>query len=353
MTRKILIIIMLFLCASVKSLYAQPGMPPAKIVTSRSFEREIELTTQIVGLVDFDSIAEVASEVSGLVEEHAYHEGDLISKGDVLVRLSTDFIKKDIEILQKQVEVIDVKIEQAKKNLDRLEKLFENSATSEKEYDDEYYLLNELSKQKEELYKQIEKLQLNLDKSVIRAPFDGIIMENMAEIGEWVGNQTPVCALAATDAVYVKVPVSEDLLIYLSKGKTVHLSIPALDKELQGSIDRIIPLADLKSKTLYVMIKIPYAERTIQNMSARVAVPSSKKQRLIMVKRDALVTMNDTNFIYVVENNTAKLLPVAVVSYQGEYVGIKSGAVVADMAVVVDGNDRLQPGQPVTVVGEN
>ncbi len=326
--------------------------PPARVVTMASFEKEIAITSPMVGIVDYDVVSSLSPEVAGLIKEHFYREGDMVKKGDVLVRLSTDFIEKDIEILQKKSEQIDVSMQKTEKNLKRLDMLFKNDATSEKDYDDEYFLYNELIKQKEELSKEIEKLQLQLDKSVIHAPFDGLVMENLAEVGQWVAQNTPVCTLANTDELYVKVPVSEDILKYLVLGENISLKITALDMDLNGRISRFVPVADLKSKTVGVKIKIPFFEHAVQNMSARVSVPVSERRKLVMLKRAALVNMNNTDFVYTIEDNTAKLVPISIATYEGEYFGVDQSILSPGITVVIDGNDRLRPGQPVQVIEE-
>lgn len=328
-------------------------MPPARVVTENIFKKEIAKTTPIVGIVDFNRIASVSSEVSGLIVEHYFEEGDSIKKGDPLVKFDTDFIKKDIEIAAKRVEEIEVKIEEAQKNVARLEKLYKNAATSEKAFDEQYFLHQSLIKEKEKLLKDIERYKLSLDKSTVKAPFSGIVLARYKELGEWVSIDSAIAEIASIDDVIVRVAISEDLIPYVSVGDSVLINIDPLDKQFEGEIDSFVPVADLKSKTFWLKISIPYFEKAIQNMSVTAHIPTSHKMNILMVKRDALVNFNGQDFVYTIADGKAAIVPVQVVVYNGEYIGIESPAASAGMPVVIDGNERLQPDQPVSVVEGN
>ncbi len=327
---------------------AQP--PPAKVVTDPVTERRVAPTTRIVGVVDFDNRSGISPEVSGLIEEQAAVEGTVVRKGDVLVRLSTQFVEKDIAIRKKEAEQIGVKIANARRNLKRFEALLKGNAASQKAYDDLADTLRELVKQREMVRITVEKLELEKEKSTIRSPFDGLVLEKLKNVGEWVDPGVPIVRVGALDSLVVEVAVSEDLVRYISPGTEISLVINALDREFIGEVSRFEPVADPATKTFQIQIAIPYFEEAIQNMSATVNVPSGKERRLRMIKRDALVRNQGKTFVYTIKDGKAAILPVEIVAYEGEYVGVDAPHIQAGMEVVVDGNDRLRPDQPVEVI---
>ncbi len=184
-TVKILLILFFF------NALAAHAQPPAKVLMSKVFEKEVAKTNQIVGVVDFDKRSGISSEVSGLIDKQSVVEGTVVKKGDVLVSLNTDFIRKNIEIMKKQIQLVDIKIQNTRKNLKRYEVLFKQDAASEKVYDDLSDSYKELMKEKEITRDNMEKLDLEIKKSVIRAPFDGLILERYKSEGEWVSPGTP------------------------------------------------------------------------------------------------------------------------------------------------------------------
>lgn len=340
-----LIVAMLF---NAPFAWAQGG--PARVVTDAVTERMISPTTRIVGVVDFDILSGLSPEVSGLIEESDIEEGKVVKKGDVLVRLNTDLLQKDVEIRQKEMEQIGIQIANARKNLNRFETLFKEAAASEKAYEDLAASVRELRKEQERVKKTIEKLRLQIEKSAIKAPFDGMILEKLKDVGEWIDPGAAVCALGSVNDLFVKVAVSEDLVEYIRPGQDVALVINALKREFTGKVANFVPIADPATKTFNVKIAIPYFDEAIRNMSATVNVPAGKEQKLRMIKRDALIRNQGKTFVYTIKDGKASILPINIVGYEGEYVGVDNPYIQPGMPVVVDGNDRLRPDQEVTVV---
>lgn len=327
------------------------GPPPASVVVTKVFEKEIARTVRIMGMVDFDEKSRLAPEISGLVVSQDMTEGALVKKGTVLLRLSPDFIRKDIEIIQQQIQQAGIKISNAARNLKRLESLYRQKVTSQKDYDDLSDTLKELVIEKRTLVRTLEKKELELAKTVIRAPFDALVLERYKTVGEWVSRDTPICLLGSVQAAMVKAAISENLVRFIRPGQDISLVITALNRPLKARLTAIVPVADPRSKTFQIKIAIPYFRDVIQNMSAAVNVPASARMKLRMIKRDALVRFQGKDFVYTVKDGAAKILPAQIAAVDGEYVGVAAPYIVAGMPVVIDGNERLRPGQPVKITG--
>jgi membrane fusion protein (multidrug efflux system) len=326
------------------------GPPPAKVVVSAVTEKEIAPTSRMLGGIDFDAQTGLSPEVSGLVESVRIAEGQVVREGAVIVKMNTDFVEKDIQILQQQVAQVEIKLENTRRNLNRYETLLKENVTSEKVYEDQSDSLRELEVQKQILVKQIEKKQLELEKSAIRAPFDGMVLKKHGNRGEWITPGDPVCVLAALDSTMVTVAVSEKLVRFVHPGQILSLRIPALQKSIDGEISALVPVADPKSKTFLVKVAVGYFEGAMQNMTAEVNVPVQSPMTLKMVKRDALVRFQGKDFVYTVKDGLAQMLPVKIAAVSGADVGVDAPHIAAGMPVVVDGNERLRPNQPVVVI---
>ena len=324
--------------------------PPAKVCVTKVFEKELAKTTEIVGVVDFDRISGVSSEISGLIDKQYVVEGAVVQKGNIMVRLNTDFILKNIEIAKIQQQEIEIKINNTKKNLKRYETLLKNDATSEKMYEDLSDSYKELLKKKAQTIINIEKLNLEIEKSVIKAPFKGLVLDRLKNNGEWLSPGMAICIFASVDDIFVNVSVPEELIKYINPKDKIHLTINALNKEIVGYVKNYVPVADIKSKTIQVKIAIKWFRQAIQNMSATVNIPVSNKRKLKMIKRDALVRFNGKEFVYTVKDGNAQSIPVNIVTYQGKYFGVDNPEIKNDMVVIIEGNDRLRPGQPVQII---
>lgn len=326
------------------------GMPPARVVVSEVGEREISRTTVIVGVVDFDRVADVSAEVSGRIAEVHVREGDRVAAGDPLATISTEFLAREVAITRREIERTEAELKNLENRTDRLERLSRTNATSRQDYEESLYAFEARSKAKESLQEQLALLRLKIDKSTVRAPFDGVVLARAMEAGEWATPGNPVARLAATSDVVVRVALSEDLLPLLDRQHPLRVRIDALDRDLQGSLAGVVPVAEMRSKSVPVKIAIPYGPRLVQNMSARVEVPVTAPRRLRVLSRDAVVRQQGKDFVFAVEEGKARQIPVTILARVDDLVGVDDPEIREGMAVVIDGNDRLQPDQQVTVI---
>jgi len=331
--------------------YAEgPAQPPARVVTSQAKLKTIAKTLDVVGTLQFDRLSALSPEVSGQVASVLVKEGDQVQKGAPLFRLNLDFVENEIDTVKKQIAQVGIRLAQAEKDMARYQTLFEQHAASEQEYDNMRLSMEDLAMQKATLEETLELANLKKEKSVIRAPFDGVVLAKDVDTGNWVAPGSRLCLLGSMDDLYVKVPMAENLLIFARRGEDVGVTISALGHTTQGTISGYIPVADPTTKNVFVKVKLPKMETAVLNMSATVSMPAADKQEMTLVPRDALVTFNGQTMVYTIKEGAATPLPVTVLAYVEGSAGIEAGPVTPDMAVVIDGNDRLRPGQPVTVI---
>ena len=329
---------------------AGDGGPLTRVVTSQVVEKNVAETTQVVGTLFFDRVSNLSAEVSGLVNAVHVREGDRVKKGQVMFGLNTDFIDNEIASVQAGMAQVKVRLGRAEKSLDRYETLFQQQAVSEAEYDDIVLSREDLVRQTVMLDKQLALARLKKNKSLIRAPFDGVVIEKKTDIGDWVSPGIQLCVVGSIKDLFVKVPVSESLLTFAHKGETVPVSIDALGIKNTGTIDGIIPVADPQTRSVFVKVRLPEMDHPVLNMSATVSMPVGEKKNMLLIPRDALVNFNGQDMVYTVNQGKSAPIPVTILSYVGENVAVAPKGIVKGMPVVVDGNDRLRPGQGVEVI---
>lgn len=328
------------------------GPPPARVVMAPVQEKMVAENTPIVGTLYFDRVSRLSTDVSGLVRAISFRLGDRVKKGAVLVRLNTDFIEKEIELAQTRVEQMDVQIENVEKDLKRYETLYQEEAASEKAYDDLRFTRRELQEQRNTLVKKLEIEHLKKNKSIIRAPFDAIVLEKFSEVGNWVSPGAVFCRLGALDDLCVKISVAEELVNYARKGDKIRVTLNAFGKLIEGSVAGFLPVADIKTKNVYLKVKLPRISRVAENMSATVRVATSIPKKFKLVPRDAVVNLRGQDFVYTTKDGRAAPLPVRVVAFVGEMAAVESPLVSDNMSVVVDGAERLRPDQAVKIIKE-
>lgn len=346
--------IIIALTASFQAL-AQSAPPPAKVRIAKVTEESHSENSGLVGVLYYDRVSNISTEVSGQVQQAKYRAGTQVKKGTTLVRIGTDFYDQDISVEKARIDAISVKIESVAKDLARYQSLLAKKAVSESAYDALYFNHQILIKERETMRVGLARIRLKRSKCVIRAPFDGIVLGKSVDTSDWVTPGRTLYRLGAIDDLYVKVAVSEQVAPYSLSGTTVEVVLTAAGKKISGQVEGFLPVADPKTKNVTIKIRLmepaEIGRNIAENMSAMVYLPTSAQKLLKLIPRDALINRQGNNFIYTVKEGNATMLPVTVVAYLNQHVGVNNPHITVGMPVIVEGNERLQPGQPV-VVGE-
>lgn len=322
---------------------------PATVRTAKVESGTAAATADFTGTLYFDRISRVSSEEASRIVRINFREGGRVKKGDILARLDTRILQQELVLEKARLEQVGIQLEKAAINLERQTLLFKNNATPESVYDEQRFAHEELQQEQVVLSRRVDILNIRLSKHIVRAPFDGIILEKLAALGEWAVPGTPLCVLAATDAIYIQVPVAETLLPYIPIGGTLPVILHASGRELTGVMEGIRPRADSRTKNISLKIKLDYAGQVAENMAATVTVPVSARKSVLMMPRDALVRNQGQDMVYIVENGKAAIRPVTLVYAREERIGVAAPGITPGMAVVIQGNERLRPGQAVAV----
>ncbi len=168
-------------------LTAEPkAPPPAQVVVTKVVEQELAASRNLIGVIDFDRISDVSGETSGLITRQNSVEGMQVKAGAALVELNTDLIHKDMDIKQMQRAQVNADLNRVGATLKRLKNLLQKNSASRQAYDDTRYEYQALQKKHATLDEELARLRLQLEKSTVRAPFDGVILGKFKEQGEWI-----------------------------------------------------------------------------------------------------------------------------------------------------------------------
>lgn len=325
------------------------GPPPAKVKVAPVVIEDVAQTRTVIGLLYYDRVSHISTELAGLVESVEVKQGDTVKKGDPLVLLNTEILDKEIVFQKARLKQIELRIANVKKNYDRLEKLFGKQGVSERDRDDALFNYENAQIDKQATEATLQKLDIQKRRSIISAPFDGIILTKNVDSGSWVNPGSPLVSIGSVEDLFIKAPIAENLLKFVTKGQELPVTITAFDKEMTGTLIDIDPIADQKTKNVYLKIAIEPLPVVAQNMTATVAVPASEKKSLAIISRASVIKFQGKDFVYTVKDDKATILPVHIVAYLGENVGVDNPYMVPGMPVVTEGNERLQPNQPVTI----
>jgi RND family efflux transporter MFP subunit len=208
----------------------------------------------------------------------------------------------------------------------------------------------------------VARLDDQLAKYTIRAPFDGYITAEHAEVGQWLSRADPVVEMVALDPVEISVSVPEDYIEAVAVGAPATIQLDALSgPPIEEKIARVVPEADLRSRSfpVKIMVKNPPQPDGVPaikaGMLAQVTLAVRPPRLGPLVPKDALVFGGAAPQVFVVDTDprtgqqVANPVPVGLgIAYEGLMQVI--GKVKAGDLVVVRGNERLLPGVPIRIV---
>ena len=325
------------------------GPPPAKVSVSTVKSGLVAPQAEFIGTVFYEEVSDVASELSGRVDEVRFEEGQRIKKNQVLIKLGADILKKRLLATSATYEQMLSDLEIARIEFERRKKLFKTKAISEQSYDENRFRVKGIEKRADALKAEVERIEIELQKKIIRAPFDGIVIKRHVDRGEWLAVGATVAILAKDDVVDIVADISEKFIPFIQSGMSVKVTTNG--HEISGSVIAVVPRGDVATRTFPVKIRTPNTLALFEGMSARVVLPVGKARKTLVVPRDAVITMFGQIVVFTVEDSKARMIPVDVVGYQELVAGVESAALSEGMQVVVKGNERLRAGQMVSLVG--
>ncbi|MCK6459462.1 MAG: efflux RND transporter periplasmic adaptor subunit [Planctomycetes bacterium] len=382
---------------------AAQDRPPALVVVADAIEREITARRSFVGSVEAARRSLVESEVEGLVAEYLAEEGQRVEAGAPLARLRTKLAEialaaaraelklraeelrelrngsRPEELAQARARFASAKAanELRQWRLGRAKQLFGTSVISEDELKEaqmtarlaeellaevqEGLRLAEAGPREERIAQaearleaqqaEVARLEDDLDRHTIRAPFSGYVVVEHTEVGEWLAEGAAVAEILALDEVDVVAPVVEDYILGIAVGMTASISVGAVPgREFEGKVSAIVPGADERARTFPVKVRVKNPEGPFlkAGMFATVHLPVGGTEKAVLVPKDALVLGGKSPIVYIVADGKAAPVPVEVGIAVDDLVQVKGG-VAGGQKVVIRGNERLMPGQSVKV----
>lgn len=332
---------------------APGGRPAAPVEVALVTETRVSRQLTLVGSVEAVATSVVAAEVGGVVAAFPAKEGSPVKRGDLLVRLKTREFELELNGRVAERERIKANLENAQAELQRVRRLRENNSVPQRTYDDALFTYRALSQELLIAESQIDTLAYRIGQKTVTAPFDGFVVAEHTQVGQWVDSGGPVITLADISRVRVAVDVPERFVVQLRPDEPVRLTITSLfDRVRQGNIDAIVPRGDPMTRTFPVKVVLDNPDFSIKaGMEAVAFFDLSEGLSTLTVPKDAVVTAGEQSLVYRVIDNQVFAVAVTVAGYHDGLAHV-SGDLEAGDQVVIRGNERLMPGQHVTILTE-
>ena len=316
------------------SAEVRPVAVRAMVVKTQSAEEPIQYSATIEPAEE----ANIAGKAMGRVERILISEGDVVRKGQLLVKIEGGDVRAKLAQAEAGVVEATAHFENAKKNLERFESLFEQNAATQNELDDVrmgYESARARLRAAEESKKEVEELLQYVD---VVAPFDGVVTKTHVDAGDFASPGQPIITLENAQRLEVVASVPESQIEQLSVGMPVKIVIPSQsggvpDQEFTGSIDQIVPTADPGSHQFVVKVFIQNPGGSVMSgIFARLVVNRALAERLV-VPAEAILRRGQLEGVYIVGDDARARLR-----------WIRTGRTIGEWVEVIAG---LEPGETV------
>jgi RND family efflux transporter MFP subunit len=321
--------------------------------------------------------ATVSSKVTGKVVEVRLEEGQRVEAGEIIARLDDSnwraaLAQSNAQLQQAQVNLVSAQsaFDDAKPIFQRNEQQKAAAVISAQNFDEAHAQFNVARNNLliaqsalDAARAGVAVAQRNLDDTVIRAPFSGVVTEKAAQPGEMVSpvsagggfTRTGIGTVVDMDSLEVEVDVSENFINRVRPQQPVTIKLNAYpDWDIPGSVIAMIPTADRAKATVKVRIAIKQKDpRIIPEMGARVSFLSEKEAPApgattaaapgVIIPAEAIATSGDLSVVYVVHDSSVerRAVRLGAKTSAGQIViaGLSVGNIVAlgDLAKLHDG----------------
>lgn len=313
------------------------GSQPMPVRAAEAVTDTVVEEVRATGEVEAIQSIELQPEVSGRLVQILAREGTEVRRG-------TPLFKVDDAELQAEVDRLEAERDLAEQALARTRELLERNASSTAD-------LERAEATARSARAQLALERTRLERTVVRAPFSGIVGERLVSLGDYVTPPTRLTTLQTVDPQRVSFEVPERYAQELAEGQTVTFSVAAISgRQFTGTVDFVDPRVQLPGRTITVKAVVDNPERLLRpGMFIEARLATHVRPSAVVVPEEAILPLGGTNYVWTItEENTADRIQVELGVRRPGYVEIRNGLSAGDR-VVTGGHAFLFPNAPVMV----
>lgn len=367
------VVVLAALVLALRATVFAPDPVPVTVYEAARGRVEETVTNSEAGTVSSRRRAELSPEIGGRVAALPVREGETVEAGSLLLRLADEDYRAQVELKARSLEAARAsarqscrEAEQAQLELDRLLRLSDEQIVSQDAVDrarsqrDVTAAACEAGKAGiAQAEAALTQARVQLGKTVIRAPFTGVVADVRTEVGEWITPSPtgvpvpPVIELFAPEEIYVSAPLDEVHLADVRVGLPVRITMDAYrDEELRGTVERVAPyVVDVRDQNRTFEIDVAFddpgrAAKIPPGTSADVEVILDVREDVLRVPSYAIIRGER---VLVVRGGELVSVDVEQGLSNWEFTEISAGLEPGDRVVVSLDREEVRAGALVTV----
>lgn len=271
----------------------------AEELTDIVHEVEKQYIEEAIGTLRASSRTIVSAKILATIEEITVTAGDEVQAGDLLVRLNDDELEARLQQAKQSVVVAQATREEAELAFTRDSDLFGQNVIAKATYDKSKAALDIARAQVQRADEAVREAEFLLAYTMITAPKAGRIVDRLAEPGDTASPGIPILVLYDATSLRLEAPVMEQLAVKLRPGDKLDVYVDALERELEATIDEIVPQADAPSRSFLVKASLPRSDDLYEGMFGRLRIPAGTRRHLCLAT-SAIQRIGQLEFVDVV-----------------------------------------------------
>lgn len=357
---------------------ANSQAPPALIRVSVAQRKKIQPQRSIIGrLVEVRKVT-VASEVTGKIIDLPVDRGTPVVAGktvlarvdDVWCGLAAERSKAQVDSAKAQLASAQSQLAYQEAELRRETRLSQTNVVTDSELESRQAMVLELEAKAAEAEAALAEAEATLkeqtervSRSVILAPFDGTVVEKLAELGGYLSEGDPIVEIVSRGQVDSQLMVPESMINLIELDQVLPIRIDPLAEEVRGTVVSVTPYGPAASRTFPVRVRLDdRGGRLKVGMSVTASIATEAEREALVVSGDAVLVRPDGSTVWVTvpaakgEDVQVQPVPVTITARMPTEYAIEPETeagrrLLGDgTSVVIEGAERLTPGQPVRIV---
>jgi HlyD family secretion protein len=335
--RSVIGVVLVVVAAAAVVLYLERGRITAQEVATvrptvrRSTDAPARAILSASGYLVARRKAVVSAKIQGRLAELDVDEGSWVTAGQVIARLDNADLQAQIEVARAGVQQANADLAEKKRQLILTQGLASDGVVSQDQLQAAMSRVRVAEAALSQSKAGLSLAEANFQNTVIRAPFAGVVVKKMAEVGESVAPIPPGVNLSTSSGAIVGIAdmttleaeadVSETNIAKLWRNQPAQISLDAIpDHTYRAVLRQVIPTADRTKATIMVKVRLLEKDENLRpEMSAKVTFLESAKKSpgsarpIITVPKDAVFTENGATAVFVVDSQKkVHLVPVSI-----------------------------------------
>ncbi|MFW5883167.1 MAG: efflux RND transporter periplasmic adaptor subunit [Verrucomicrobiota bacterium] len=308
--------------------------PPSETVSSAEAEEQVwQPEIFAVGSLTPVQGVTLEAEVSGVVEEIAFENGQRVEAGALLIQLDDDVEQAEMKAARATARL-------ARMSFERAQSLRETDAISQSQ-------LDQAEAELARAEATVDNLQAVIEKKSIRAPFTGVTGIRQVNLGEFLGAGTPIVTLQSFDPIFAEFTLPQQELPRLKAGLAVRVETDALPgREFEGVLTAISPEVEVATRNVRLQATLENDDLLLRpGLFVRVHVQLSETREVVVVPSSAILPAPYGDSVFIIEEAEAEDGTVRQTVRQKF---VRTGERRGDYVEVVEG---LEPGEQIASAG--